>query len=112
MKQFISILYTRFGTNSAMGIKLFVMPLTQYATREILFYKTDDGFFKVEILLYQENLWLTQSKMGELFKVQKTALSKHLKNIFLSGELTENSVVSVLETTATDGKNIQQDTII
>ena len=81
------------------------MALTPYETREILFYKTDNGDVKVEILLYQENLWLTQAKMAELFEVQKAAISKHLKNIFASGELREDSVVSVLETTAADGKN-------
>ena len=81
------------------------MALTPHETREILFYKTDNGDVKVEILLYQENLWLTQAKMAELFEVQKAAISKHLKNIFTSGELMEDSVVSVLETTAADGKN-------
>ena len=80
------------------------MVLTPYETRENLFYKTDSGDVKVEILLYQENLWLTQAKMAELFEVQKAAVSKHLKNIFVSGELMEDSVVSVLETTAADGK--------
>ena len=44
--------------------------------------------------------------MAELFEVQKAAISKHLKNIFTSGELMEDSVVSVLETTAADGKKI------
>ena len=43
--------------------------------------------------------------MAELFEVQKATISKHLKNIFASGELMEDSVVSVLETTAADGKN-------
>lgn len=81
------------------------MALTPYETREILFYKTDNGDVKVEILLYQENLWLTQAKMAELFEVQKATISKHLKNIFASGELMEDPVVSVLETTAADGKN-------
>ena len=79
--------------------------LTPYESREILFYRTDNGDVRVEILLYQENLWLTQAKMAELFDVQKAAVSKHLKNIFESGELAENSVVSILETTAADGKN-------
>lgn len=74
-------------------------------TREIIFYKTADGNVKVEILLKDENLWLTQAKMADLFDVQKAAISKHLKNIFEEGELIENSVVSILETTAADGKN-------
>lgn len=78
--------------------------LTPYETREILFYKTDNGDVRVEILLYQENLWLTQAKMADLFDVQKAAISKHLKNIFESGELSETAVVSILETTAADGK--------
>ena len=78
--------------------------MTPYETREILFYKTDNGDVRVEILLYQENLWLTQAKMAELFEVQKAAISKHLKNIFESGELLEESVVSKMETTASDGK--------
>ena len=78
--------------------------LSPYETREILFYKTDNGDVRIEILLYQENLWLTQAKMAELFEVQKAAVSKHLKNIFKSGELLEESVVSKMETTAADGK--------
>ena len=78
--------------------------LTPYETREILFYKTENGEVRVEILLFQENLWLTQAKMAELFEVQKAAISKHLKNIFESGELSEDSVVSKMETTAADGK--------
>ena len=78
--------------------------MTPYETREILFYKTDNGDVRVEILLYQENLWLTQAKMAELFEVQKASISKHLKNIFESGELLEESVVSKMETTDSDGK--------
>ena len=81
--------------------------LTPYETREILFYKTENGEMRVEILLFQENLWLTQAKMAELFEVQKAAISKHLKNIFESGELSEDSVVSKMETTAADGKRYQ-----
>lgn len=72
---------------------------------EILLYKTDNAEVKVEILLQNENLWLTQAKMADLFDVQKAAISKHLKNIFAEGELQENSVVSKKETTAADGKN-------
>lgn len=74
---------------------------------EILLYKTDNAEVKVEILLQNENLWLTQAKMAELFDVQKAAISKHLKNIFADGELQESSVVSKMETTASDGKNYQ-----
>ena len=75
--------------------------------KEILLYKTDNAEVKVEILLQNENLWLTQAKMADLFDVQKAAISKHLKNIFTDGELQESSVVSKMETTASDGKNYQ-----
>ncbi len=69
--------------------------LTPYETREILFYKTENGEVRVEILLFQENLWLTQAKMAELFEgTESGQFPKHLKNIFESGELSEDSVVS------------------
>ena len=70
---------------------------------EILLYKTGNDEVKVEILLKNENLWLTQAKMAELFDVQKAAISKHLKNIFESGELDEKVVVSKMETTTPHG---------
>jgi hypothetical protein len=78
--------------------------LNSGSRQEILFYRCPDGSVKVDILLTKDNLWLTQSKMGDLFDVQKAAISKHLKNIFESGEFEESSVVSILETTASDGK--------
>ena len=73
---------------------------------EILLYKTDNAEVKVEILLQNENLWLTQAKMADLFDVQKAAISKHLKNIFAEGELQENSVVSKMETTAAEWQKL------
>lgn len=71
--------------------------------KEILLYKTDNAEVKVEILLQNENLWLTQAKMADLFDVQKAAISKHLKNIFADGELDEKVVVSKMETTTPHG---------
>lgn len=53
---------------------------------------------------YDESFWLTQKAMGELLGVNVPAISKHLSNIFADGELEKNSVVSILETTAADGK--------
>lgn len=72
---------------------------------EIIFYTTPDGNKKVEVVFQDETAWLTQKALAELFGVQVPAINKHLKNIFESGELVENSVISILETTATDGKN-------
>ena len=71
---------------------------------EFLLYTTPNGKVKVEIYLRDENLWLTQEKIADLFGVQRPAIRKHLKNIFESGELHENSVSSILEHTAGDGK--------
>jgi len=72
---------------------------------ELLLYTTPDGKVKVEIFLKDETIWLTQDRIAELFGVQRPAITKHLKNIFESGELVENSVSSILEHTARDGKN-------
>jgi len=72
---------------------------------EFLLYTDPNGKVKVEIFLHNENIWLTQEKIAELFGVQRPAVTKHLKNIFESGELNENSVGSILEHTAQDGKN-------
>ena len=71
---------------------------------EILLYTTPNGKVKVEIYLQNETIWLTQDKIATLFGVQRPSITKHLKNIFKTGELIENSVSSILEHTAIDGK--------
>ena len=71
---------------------------------EFLLYTTANGKVKVEIFLRDENIWLTQDKIAFLFGVQRPAITKHLKNIFESSELKEDSVSSILEHTAEDGK--------
>jgi len=71
---------------------------------EFLLYTTPNSDVKVEIFLHNESVWLPQKRMAELFGVQRPAITKHLKNIFDSGELDENSVSSILEHTAQDGK--------
>jgi hypothetical protein len=71
---------------------------------EIIFYKGDDGSVKIEVFYHGETFWMTQKKISELFGVQRPAISKHLINIFESGELLEDSVSSILEHTAEDGK--------
>ena len=74
---------------------------------EFLLYTAPSGKVKVEIYFLGENIWLTQDKMAKLFGVKQPAIAKHLKNIFESGELLENSVHSILEYTANDGKKYQ-----
>jgi predicted XRE-type DNA-binding protein len=73
-----------------------------------LLYTAPDGQVKVECVLHDETIWLTQDRIAELFGVQRPAITKHLKNIFESGELEEKVVGSILEHTtqhgAIDGK--------
>lgn len=71
---------------------------------EIIIYSTPEGNKKVSVLFHDESFWLTQKSIAQLFNVNVPAVSKHLKNIFESGELKEKTVVSILETTAADGK--------
>tara|TARA_R110002096_G_scaffold44524_1_gene119651 strand:- start:254 stop:1267 length:1014 start_codon:yes stop_codon:yes gene_type:complete len=75
------------------------------APNDLLLYRTGDGAVRVSVLFREESFWMPQKAIAELFAVQVPAISKHLKSIFESGELEEDSVVSVLETTAADGKN-------
>jgi hypothetical protein len=70
-----------------------------------ILYQTPNGEVNVNVLLQDETIWLTQKMMAELFGVGIPAINKHLANIFETKELDENSVISILETTASDGKN-------
>ncbi|MFO7618226.1 MAG: virulence RhuM family protein [Thermoplasmata archaeon] len=72
---------------------------------DFILYTDAEGNVKIEVYLKDETVWLTQKAMAELFGTQRPAITKHLKNIFESGELAENSVSSILEHTAQDGKN-------
>ena len=80
------------------------MDLSKYnPNRQFLLYKTDKGDVKVDVLLQNETIWLPQNKIAELFDVQRPAITKHLKNIFESGELDEKVVCSILELTTQHG---------
>ena len=70
-----------------------------------IIYTTDDGQVDIEVRLEDENVWLTQNSMAELFDTTKQNISLHIKNIFEEKELEENSVVKHSLTTAKDGKN-------
>jgi len=71
---------------------------------EIIFYQGDDGNIRIEVFYHDETFWMTQKSISELFGVRRPAITKHIKNIIESGELQENSVSSILEHTAEDGK--------
>ncbi|MFH1612061.1 MAG: virulence protein RhuM/Fic/DOC family protein [bacterium] len=67
-------------------------------------YKVKDGQIELEVKLQEETIWLTQAQIALLFGTQRPAITKHLNNIFKSKELDKNSVCSILEHTAADGK--------
>ena len=73
---------------------------------QFLLYSMPDNEGKVQVIVKDETLWCTQKAMAQLFGVGVPAISKHLKNIFDENELTI-SVISKMETTATDGKNYE-----
>lgn len=72
---------------------------------QFLLYNMPDADGKVQVVIKGETIWCTQKAMAQLFGVGVPAISKHLKNIFEEGELVADSVISKMETTATDGKN-------
>lgn len=72
-------------------------------TTEFLLYTAPNGAIKVEVLLSHDTIWLTQKRMAELFGVGVAAISKHLENIYESGELQREATVSVLETVQQEG---------
>lgn len=71
---------------------------------EIIFYTSPTGQIKVEVILHDETVWLTQKALGELFGVETNTINYHLKEIFKSEELEENSVIRKIRITASDGK--------
>ncbi|OLP06596.1 RhuM family protein [Rhodoferax antarcticus] len=72
-------------------------------TTEFLLYTAPNGAIKVEVLLGNESIWLTQKRMAELFGVGVAAISKHLDNIYASGELQQEATISILETVQQEG---------
>ena len=71
----------------------------------IIIYTTDDGQVRIEVRLEDENVWLTQNTMAELFDTTRNNITMHIKNIFAEGELEEKSVSKESLLTAKDGKN-------
>ena len=65
---------------------------------DFLLYTTPNGEIKVEVILHNETVWLSQKTIAQLFSVNVPAISKHLDNIYESGELTREATISILET--------------
>jgi hypothetical protein len=72
---------------------------------DIIFYSSPQGDIKVEVLFSDETFWLSQKRMAELFGVDVRTVNEHLKNIFTTSELNEDSVIRKIRITADDGKN-------
>ena len=68
-----------------------------------LLYTGNDGKVNIEVFLKDETVWLSQKAMAELSGVNIPAISKHLLNIFESGELQKKATVSILETVQKEG---------
>lgn len=71
---------------------------------EFLLYTTPDGKVRVEIFLKDENVWLTQTKIAELFGVERSVVTKHLQNIFNEGELNKKSTCAIFAQVQTEGE--------
>jgi hypothetical protein len=71
---------------------------------DIIFYSTPAGDIRIEVIFNDETFWLTQKRMAELFAVEVPAISKHLNNIYESGELDKGSTISILETVQQEGE--------
>ncbi len=78
--------------------------MTKKENTNIVIYKPKGKAPTLKVRLSEENVWLTQKQIGRLFGVKRPAITKHLTNIFKSDELEKNSVSSILEHTASDGK--------
>ena len=70
---------------------------------EMVLYRTEDDSVTVSALIKDESIWITQKAMSELFGVNKSGISRHLTNIFESGELDEKVVVAKIATTTQHG---------
>ena len=75
----------------------------QKPENEIIIYQPDSTL-KLEVRLEDETVWLTQQQIADLFGTKRPAITKHLTNIYKSGELEENNTCSILEHMGNDGK--------
>jgi hypothetical protein len=83
--------------------------LKQIPNTDIIIYITEDGLAKVEATFDQDTVWLSLDQMAELFQRDKSTISRHIKNVFVEGELIKSSVVANFATTASDGKSYKVD---
>lgn len=70
---------------------------------QIILFQTQGGETKTEVRLVNETVWLTADQMAELFQRNKSTISRHIKNVFESGELNQNRTVAFLATVQDEG---------
>ena len=80
------------------------MDIDMTEQNKFIFYAAKEGDLTIKVFVEDENIWVTQAGMTEIFDVSKSTISEHLTNIFKEGELVEDSVVRKIRTTASDGK--------
>ncbi len=79
------------------------------STEEFLVFKTQEQEKEISVRYEQENLWMTQKAMAELFAVNVPAINKHLNNIYDEGELNIDSTISKMETVQQEGnRNVKR----
>jgi hypothetical protein len=76
------------------------MPPKKLPDNQITVYQTPDGKINIEVLYANENIWLPQKRIAELFDVDRSVVTKHLRNTFSSNELQEDSVCANFAHTA------------
>ena len=81
-----------------------MIPIDSALHGDVIIYQSGQENISTNVLFKDETFWMTQKDMAMLFSVQVPAINKHLKNIFAEQELSEDSVISKMEITASDGK--------
>ena len=92
-----------------MQAKYQIMKLNTENNGDIIIYQSEDGVTKIDVSLQDETVWLSIDQMSDLFQRDKSTISRHIKNIFVEGELQYSSVVAKFATTAADGKTYNVD---
>jgi hypothetical protein len=80
---------------------------SQNQNSDFILYTSHDGEIRVDVLINDDTVWLTQKAMQELFDRSKSTVSEHISNVFKEGELDEIQVVRKFRTTADDGKDYE-----
>ena len=70
---------------------------------ELIIYQTEDGLTKIDVRMDDDTVWLSLDQMAELFQRDKSTISRHIKNVFQEGELSEDATVANFATVQSEG---------